>query len=64
MKFKNVMLSLILGLTVSGAVTAAPETPSRNLPEDSGFFLSTETDMPDSENGICPLSDVDIIESI
>lgn len=63
MKLKNILLSLILGLTVSGAVTATPEAPSQNSPEGPGAIISTETDMPDSGNEICTLSDVDIVNS-
>lgn len=63
MKFKNILLSLLLGLTVSGAVTATPEAPSQDSMVGSEPFISTETDTPESGNKICPFSDLDTIKS-
>lgn len=46
MKLKNILLSLLLGLTISGTATTTPETPSQNSLENSRAIISTETDMP------------------
>ena len=63
MKFKNILLSLLLGLTVSGAITATPETPVQDSMEDSGFSISAETDTTYRRMNICHLSDVDVTNS-
>lgn len=63
MKFKNILLSLLLGLTVSGAVTATTETPAQDSMEDSGFSISAETDTTYRGMNICHLSDVDVTNS-
>ncbi len=64
MKFKNILLSLLLGLTVSGAITAPPETPAQDSMKDSGSSISTEPDTTNRGIDICPLSDVDVTNSI
>lgn len=63
MKLKNILLSLLLGLTVSGTVTAPPETPAQDSMEDSGFSISAETDTTYRGIEICPLSDMDVTNS-
>lgn len=64
MKLKNFLLSLLLGLTVSGAVIGTPETPAQDSMKDSGSSISTEPDTTNRGIDICPLSDVDVTNSI
>lgn len=59
MKFKNILRSLLLDSTVSGAATAGTKTPSHDLPKSLASFFSTETDRSDNRNRMYLLSDLD-----